>query len=309
MRTRVAVVGAQGAVGQEIMSALEDLPTPVALQGFEHPQAQLDEDAEEILERLDDVAQLSAYDVVVLAVPAAQAAEIAPQLVADIVVIDLSDAHAAPEAGWTLLDLQGPPPESARWVLPSAEAELAASCLRALGRARAIERAHLCFLESASGLGREGLEALRAQTIDLLSFREPKPGVFGGRAAFDLLSAGETGGLRAQIAQLTGLTPQALQIQRARVPAFIGLSVSLQVVWGEGEGSGALPAQIDRVAQVLPSLDQCAGRAEIALGQPAPDALHAQGLNLWASCDNLARTAAQVAQAVQWAVAQVEGEA
>lgn len=296
-RARIAVVGAAGAVGQELIDRLSSLPMAAEVVGFEQAEQDGDDDRIEVL---TDPALLGAYDVVVFAIDATAARRLAPHVAPEAHLLDLSTAHVG-EAGWHRLATgSAPGAPSRRMVLPTAAADLVVQVLAALGRARRVLRASVTVLEPASGLGRPGLDALRDQTVGLLSFRTPDPAPFERRAAFDLLAAGDPAALRAEVLALGILPAGALSVQRVRVPVFIGLAAGIQVTLGDAEAANLpVPTDVRPVDSVVPALDELAGLDHIHLGRPALDPDNPDAVTLWAACDNLARTAARAAAVVR----------
>lgn len=231
---RIGIVGATGALGKELVAALAEaseddllaLEPPVV---FARPATAGEtiawvEDEELEVEAFSEEAARG-LDAVILAVPAAVAAEVTPVLQRlGVVVFDASRAHAASAPSFFA---EAPNPAVLRGPiisLPTAEALLAARILAPL---RALKPAWVraTVLLAASGAGVAGVDELAEATAKLLNGQEPEAPKLPHRLAFNLVpQAGAFAGDTTDVEK--GL---AVELQRLVSPE---LAVGATVGWG-----------------------------------------------------------------------------
>ncbi|MCA9542826.1 MAG: hypothetical protein KC613_00505 [Myxococcales bacterium] len=287
--TVVALLGATGAVGAEVLRALRAHPMPFQVDGYGGPTHASDDDEDPVYplgadESLD-------ADVVILATPAALTGTLAAR-VEDGVIVDLSGTLDAP----IILDAdQAPSPTHVRLAGPVAAA--VAPLLRALGPL-GLTHAHLTTLLPASTDGRDALDELRDQAVALLSFRDPPTRALGRRLAFDAQPADAHG--LALAAEVQALVPgPRVTAQAVQIGAFIGTGVALRLQFGAPVDRAAVDAvvatQPGLVAHAAPDLG-AAGDAWQAPCGPCVATADPCAVTLWLTVDNLRLTAARVVQ-------------
>jgi aspartate-semialdehyde dehydrogenase len=191
----VAVVGATGVVGREILGALADrdhAPEHVTALGSERSEGEEVQYGEETLQVEKATPEsFRGMKVVFLAVPPDAARTLAPAAqAAGAWTVDVSQAFAPdasiPLAAPTLRPelLQAPfQGRIVRTVSPVADA-----VLEALWPLRArIERVSFTALIASSSVGQRGIAELEQQTAHLLSGRDQEPGHFPHRLAFNAI--------------------------------------------------------------------------------------------------------------------------
>lgn len=191
----VAVVGATGVVGREILGALADrdhAPEHVTALGSDRSEGEEVQYGEETLQVEKATPEsFRGMKVVFLAVPPDVARTLAPAAqAAGAWTVDVSQAFAKdasiPLAAPTLRPevLQAPfQGRIVRTVSPMADA-----VLEALWPLRErIERVAFTALVAASSVGQRGIAELEQQTAHLLSAREQEPGHFPHRLAFNAI--------------------------------------------------------------------------------------------------------------------------
>ncbi|MCK6553860.1 aspartate-semialdehyde dehydrogenase [Candidatus Binatia bacterium] len=245
----VAVVGATGLVGAEIVAVLEQRGFPLgALQLYASVQTAGDTarcgDLTARVELLEG-ARFAGTDLVFLAAAEAVSAEWTARAAADgAVVIDLTQLHA----GDPTVPLVVPEVNAAavadytnRRVLatPDPAVVALAVALAPVRNAAGLRGLVATTLEPASTMGRAGVEELQRETVDLLNGRSPGHDVFPQRLAFNAiplvgepLAGGSSSEETRAVAGLRRLleTPDLpSSITRVRVPVFFGVGVAATI--------------------------------------------------------------------------------
>lgn len=317
----VAVVGATGALGGEILKVLDRSPwrpdevvalaraaTAISHVAYGDEQLVVDDAEHEVLEDMD---------LVFLAVPPGEARPYAEAAsAAGVAVVDLSGAMVA----------DGDVPVVVPWVnpealeevprqmvaVPSATATLVAAVLGPLRRAGLAGRCSVTALVPASARGRDGIDELSRQVVSLFNSATPPRKVFPTGLAFDLLPAtsalepsgwskGE-GRVADEVRILTGWDGP-LHVTEVGVPVFSGLGATLEL-----QLARTVPPELVQQVLVDGGLKWADDEAVRALPRPRRVEGHpfAQAgrlrvsedgtLHLWVSMDNL-RASATVAVA------------
>ena len=191
--TRVALLGATGAVGGEILRALAERALPLAeLRLFASPASEGSRlefrDKDLRVEALHGAEDLAGCDLVLCAAPA-----VLEPLLADLgprgpVLVDVSGALEL-DSGVPLY-LPGRTARGPRVAVPRGVVTGLALALTPLLDETGLERVTVTTLESASGAGRRGLDELQGQVLRTLSALDGEAGeasVFPQPLAFDCL--------------------------------------------------------------------------------------------------------------------------
>lgn len=305
---RLAVVGATGAVGGEVLAALDASSLPVGELVAVASEDSLGTDIEfqgEIAPVHAELPALHGLDAVLCCAPRVVAPEIVrAALHAEVPCIDLSGAFAdrsevplvwGEETAEAAAPLRACPPPTALVWRP---------LLRALAGVAPLERVDGTVLEAASAGGRRAIEALSAESMALFNQQEPPDSDAGVRPrAFDLVPGSGSEGpggrpreraLRDALGRGLGVSP-ALTARWIQVPAFVGEASSLVLRF-------AAPVEARAAAERLakepglelweregegPNLRAVAGRATVIVAAPEPDPEDATRLRLWAVADVL----------------------
>jgi aspartate-semialdehyde dehydrogenase len=308
---RVAVIGATGTLGSDLVEVLEERDYPVVEL---IPVATDQSLGEEVtfhgasLPVLTGDVPLRGVDVVFLCLPADAASPwIRQALGASIPCIDLSGSLAArSEVPVVVADLapaaedlrqplvSSPPGPALAWALALAPLHARFGLRRVLGTS----------LESASGAGREGIRTLEAEVVALFNQEElPEPSVFAGPVAFDCVPelehpADGHGAGPAETA-LVGLlqrilgAPVPAAITRVRVPCFAGLGASLAIETVEPASPEAARDALLKAPglelwdpdAVGPSTRDAVSRSSVLVGRVRRDPTPGGGLLLWIAAD------------------------
>jgi aspartate-semialdehyde dehydrogenase len=248
-RATVAVVGATGLVGREIIAVLEQRQFPLAdLRLYASLRSAGESiscgDLSRAVEVLDG-ANFDDVDIVFLAAGERITAEWISRLEASpAVVIDLSQLFAGdtdvpvvvPEVNaGDLAD------HSIRGIVASPDpATIALSVvLNPFRDAAGIRRVVVTSIEPASGIGGVGIDELQRQTVDLMQGRGTEPATFPHRIAFnlfpqigELLAGGNSKDEEVTTASVRRVLDQAelaISITRVRAPLFFGHALSIDI--------------------------------------------------------------------------------
>jgi aspartate-semialdehyde dehydrogenase len=324
---RIAVVGATGALGSEVLVALDG--SPLRVQGIVPiaTDRSLGRDVEfqgEIYPVETDAAGLRGVDLVFLCAPAPQSLEFARlALRATVPCIDLSGALASSADVPLRIAGYSAPPEEERAPLvatPTGPALAWALVLRPLDASARLRRVTGTVLEAASVGGRDGIESLYQETLAIFNQKEtPEQLVFPRPVAFDCLPAvgllAEDGSSEHETALAGGLArllgPQLrLGVTAVQVPTFVGHGAALAI-----ETEGPLdPGEAAAALEKAPGVDlwqadaeglttrAAAGRDSVLVGRLRRDPSAENGLLLWLVADLLRLSASN---AVQLAVARL----
>jgi aspartate-semialdehyde dehydrogenase len=308
----VAVVGATGAVGRDLLEAMGQSRLPVSSLRLFASVATTGETIElegrkhrvwSLLGSDRVPEQFEGMDLVFLALPPKVARDYGRAIADyDITVIDIG-ANLADVAPMCIPALDTGALDSiseGRIVCsPSAPAVLVSATLFPLIRMGAVACTGTVLL-SAGAAGKKGLEELSGQVIALFNQKDPPREIFPAGLAFDLhtqlgeVEDGWTGPERrvsTELSVLTGLAPERFTLTLAMAPMFAGVMASLRVQFDHSPDLVAVRAALQAqpmvvVGDPLPGARRVAGESEIFIGRlrndPLDDAVH-----LWAVCDNL----------------------
>ena len=320
---RVAVVGASGAVGEAMISILEERGFPLCELV---PVASARSAGEKLKFKGDEltIVDLSTFefagvDIALFSAGGAVSREHAPRAAAaGCVVIDntsefrydddvpLIIAEVNPHAlsGYRARNIVANPNCSTMQMLVA---------LAPLQRAVGIERINVATYQCVSGAGRRGIEELTRQTASLLNFQPFERSVFPAQIAFNAIPHIdrflENGYTREEMKMLWE-TRKILEDERigvnataVRVPIFGGHAEAVHLETREAIHPGdvrALLANAPGVVVVDEMEDggyptpatHAAGRDEVFVGRIRADLSHPRGIDLWVVSDNLRKGAA-----------------
>ena len=319
---RVAIVGATGVVGREMVAVLEERRFPVRqLRLFASSRS-----AGESIEFhghsivVEDLAQRDPneyFDLVLFSAGSELALEHAPQFADQGAwVVDNSSAFRQ------MLDCPLVVPEINSHALHQAERRIVANpncttialvqSLFPLMQLQRVKRVVVSTYQAVSGAGKGGMNELEGQVRKLLNGIPPDVEVFPARIAFNCLpligdpdESGFTGEER-KIMTETGriLEDDALRVvaTAVRVPVFIGHSLSVGVEFvGDLDPEAAAQAMADHdgllvtdreSALATPTTNDIAGEDMVLVGRLRRDPSVDHGLAYWVVSDNLRKGAA-----------------
>ena len=242
----IAVLGATGVVGRQVLLALAerghpaDAVTPLATERSAGEELEYGEDTVEAEPAADEA--LRGMKAVVLAVPPAEAARWAQAAQrAGAWTVDLAGAFRGdadvPLHVPHVLEATAAPAKGLVVTLAHPASQAVLLALAPLREAGLLD-ADVTALVGAASAGLEGVRALEKQTADLMGGRDPEPGPFPHRLGFNLLpQVGALGGGRSaferalllEVARALLPKVQALSATAFQVPIFHGISLALSV--------------------------------------------------------------------------------
>ncbi|MFQ5666024.1 MAG: aspartate-semialdehyde dehydrogenase [Candidatus Binatia bacterium] len=317
----LAVVGATGLVGQQIIETLEERRFPIADLRLYASLRSAGEavrcgDVTARVELLDG-ARFDATDVVFVAAGQQVSAEWAGRVAgAGAVVIDTSQLFASdPDVPLVVPEVNGSELAgcgSRRLIAsPDSSAVALAVALNPLHAAACITRVVASTLEPVSGAGRRGVEELQRQTVALMNGRSVERECFPNRIAFNVLpQVGEfvAGGASQAEQQTVGALRRLLQhpeltvsVTRVRVPLFYGEAIAVNVETLEKVSAAAAreifrtaPGALlrdDTSALPYPTPADAVGQDATYVGRIREDE-ETNGLDFWITIDNIRKGSA-----------------
>ncbi len=316
----VAVVGATGAVGTEMLSILEERTFPVEEV---RPLASSRSAGGDVPFRGDTVKvkvltreSFQGVDIALFSAGAAVSKEYAPAAVeAGAVVIDNSSAwRMDPHVPLVVPEVNAHALETHRGIVanPNCSTIQMVVVLKPLHDHATITRVVVSTYQSVSGTGKEAMDELAEQCRQLLSFGNVTAKVYPHQIAFNCLPHIDeflaSGSTREEMKMVNEtrkiLGDQSIRISATtvRVPVFIGHAESINL---ETEKKMSVPetrailstapgVQLydDPSKTLYPLQIHAAGTDAVYVGRIREDESIAKGLNLWVVADNLRKGAA-----------------
>ncbi len=317
----VAVVGATGLVGAEIIAVLDERGFPLrALRLYASDGSAGDEvSCGALTARVEllDQAEFDGVDIVFLAAGAPVSADVLERLsAAGAVAIDTSP-YAIDEPDVPVIVPEVNAAEIHDYVVrhlvvsPDPIAIALAVVVRPLQAAATVRRLVVATFEPVSSAGRAGIEELQRQTVELMSGQSTEPAVFSQRIAFNALpQVGELvaeGGSRDEqhtvtaLRRLLDLPDLPVSVTRVRIPTFFGTAIALNIETDEPLSvaharellRGAPGVLIDAGAEApaYPTPASAVGQDAICVGRIRADEVM-NVLDVWIAIDNLRKGAA-----------------
>lgn len=321
----VAVVGATGAVGSEVVRTLEDRLFPVA----ELRLVASARTAGELVDwrgssvRVDelDAALFEGVDLAFFCAGGAVSAEYAPLAVdAGAIVIDKSSHFRMhPDVPLVVPEVNaGDLAERHLGIVasPNCTTIPMVVALKPLADAAGLARIVASSYQAVSGGGKRGIDTLSRETINLLNLRDVSDGetsaVFPRRIAFNCIpqvdafledgSTKEEAKVIAETRRVLHLETLPVAVTCVRVPTFYGHSVALTVELEQAMD----PEEARRLLREAPGVVLCelgdempyptaadvGGTDAVYVGRVREDPSHPHGLQLWVAADNVRKGAA-----------------
>jgi aspartate-semialdehyde dehydrogenase len=318
----VAVVGATGAVGQTMLSILQERRFPVAslhvLASERSAGEQIEYDGRKIT--VQDLAGFdpTGVDFALFSAGGSISKEYAPKFVAaGAIVIDNSSAFRM-DADVPLVVSEVNPEaldSIPRGIVanPNCATMQMLVALAPIHRAVGISRINVATYQSVSGAGRSALEELGRQTANILSFKDPDPKRFPVQIAFNLIPHIDDfldNGYTKEEMKLVWETrkilgDESIQVNptAVRVPVFYGHSEAVHVETRKKitaaearsllEKSPGVTVVDDRTAGGYPTpVTHASGTDAVYVGRIREDISCENGLNMWVVSDNIRKGAA-----------------
>ncbi len=316
----VAVVGATGAVGNEMISVLEKRNFPVEnLRLFASERSAgktLDFNGKPVtVETLTDKV-FDGIDIALFSAGGDRSKEFGPAAAkAGCVVVDNSSAwRMDPEVPLVVPEVN---PDDLDWhkgiiANPNCSTIQMVVALKPVHDAAKIKRVVVTTFQSVSGTGKNAMDELLNQTTDVLNFKNPNPSVYPHQIAFNCLPhidvfmddgyTKEEIKMVKETTKIMGDDSIKVTATTVRVPVFRGHSESINI-----ETEKKLTANDARAAfsaapgvivydapekNIYPLQTVCADKDEVYVGRVREDDTIENGLNIWIAADNLRKGAA-----------------
>ena len=308
----VAVVGATGAVGRDLLNVLERATLPIAaFRLFASPAS--NGEVIEVRARSHRVQALPSndgipavfegVDLVFMAAPANVSRGLMPVLQdEDIPVIDIGATHAD-KSPMMVPGISIEPvsdfPDTRVMCSPSAPGVVIATVLSQLSIRGAIG-VRGTVLISASSAGKAGPEELSGQVVSLFNGKTPPRSVFPQGLAFDVSSqvGDDVEGwttverrIAVEVADLLAWRPEQALMSVVLAPMFAGVAADLTIEFDHGVDLDAVVQLIQdtpgvRVGDPVPGPRRVAGDSSIYVGRVRLDPDNTR-VHLWVAADNL----------------------
>ncbi len=316
----VAVMGATGVVGQEMVSVLEERQFPISklsLFASERSAGMTVSFAEKeivIAELKQGV--FAGIDIVLGATDSALSKKFSPHAVAaGCVVIDNSSAFRMnPKVPLVVPEVNGEQIATHSGIIanPNCSTAQLVMALKPLHDAGTLKRVIVTTFQSVSGTGKDAMDELMDQTKAILSFQDVERNVYKEQIAFNCIvnweADPETGfteeetKIMEETRKILNLPSLAITATTIRVPVFRshGESVNIELVkkLTPNEARAILSAMPgvtvfdDPARGIYPTPFEVAGQDDVYVGRIREDRSVENGLHLWVVGDNLRKGAA-----------------
>ncbi len=316
----VAVVGATGAVGNEMVAVLEQRNFPVQkLRLFASERSEgktLEFHGQAVLVKILGEKVFQDIDIALFSAGAERSKQFAPIAVkAGCIVIDNSSAwRMDPGVPLVVPEVN---PHDLKWhkgiiANPNCSTIQMVVALKPIHDAAGIKRVVVTTFQSVSGTGKKAMDELLHQTSDILNFKEIKMNVYPHQIAFNCLphidKFMEDGYTKEEIKmvdetkKIMGDASIRVTATTVRVPVFRGHSESLNIETWKKLSAGEVRAVLSTAPGIIvfdapeknvyPLPVYAAGRDEVYVGRIREDHSIDNGINMWIVSDNLRKGAA-----------------
>jgi len=316
----VAVVGATGAVGAEMIEVLEERKFPVIrlvlLASARSAGGMVTFEGNEVPIEVLTKDSFAGVDIALFSAGADLSREFAPIAVkAGAVVIDNSAAwRMTPEVPLVVPEVNAHDIQRHKGIIanPNCSTIQMVVVLKPLHDEARIKRIVVTTFQSVSGTGKDAMDELMAECQDLLSFKSASPKVYPYQIAFnclpqidDFLPSGYTKEEMKMVHETRKIMgDQSIQVTATtvRVPVYVGHSEAVNIETERKLSANEARAILstapgvllydDPAHKIYPMPLEVAGKDEVYVGRIREDESIANGLNLWVVADNLRKGAA-----------------
>jgi aspartate-semialdehyde dehydrogenase len=316
----VAVVGATGAVGTEMIEVLEERKFPVArlvpLASTRSAGSTVTFQGNEVRVEVLTKDSFAGVDIALFSAGADLSREFAPIAVkAGTVVIDNSAAwRMTPDVPLVVPEVNAHDIQKHKGIIanPNCSTIQMVVALKPLHDEVRIKRIVVTTFQSVSGTGKDAMDELMAECQDLLSFKSASPKVYPYQIAFNCLPQIDEflpSGYTKEEMKLVHETRKIMGDQSihvtattVRVPVYVGHSEAVNIETERKLSANEARAILsvapgvllydDPAHKIYPMPLEAAGKDEVYVGRIREDESIANGLNLWVVADNLRKGAA-----------------
>ncbi len=316
----VAILGATGVVGREMISILEERKFPVGelrLFATEKSAGDVIEFNNHSLKvQVVDEHSFDGVDLVMGDTPTAVSKELIPKAVAKgAIAVDCSSAFRMdPDVPLVVPEVNAHAIARHKGIIAGANCSAipVAVAIKPLHEKFVVKRLVLSTYQSASGAGKGGTDELVDQTTALFNHKDPVMKVFPYQLAFNViphidgfLPSGDTkeeAKIIEELKKMVEAPNMGVSVTAVRVPVLVGHSASLNIETEKKVTPEEARAIFRKIPNVIVKDDiekkeyplpiDVAGRDEVSIGRIREDKSIANGLNLWVAADNLRKGAA-----------------
>jgi aspartate-semialdehyde dehydrogenase len=316
----VAVVGATGAVGTEMIEVLKERKFPVTrlvpLASTRSAGGMVTFEGNEVPIEVLTKDSFAGVDIALFSAGAELSREFAPIAVkAGAVVIDNSAAwRMAPEVPLVVPEVNAHDIQRHKGIIanPNCSTIQMVVALKPLHDEARIKRIVVTTFQSVSGTGKDAMDELMEECQDLLSFKQASPKVYPYQIAFnclpqidDFLPSGYTKEEMKMVHETRKIMgDQSIHVTATtvRVPVYVGHSEAINIETERKLSANDARAILstapgvllydDPAHKIYPMPLEVAGKDEVYVGRVREDESIANGLNLWVVADNLRKGAA-----------------
>jgi aspartate-semialdehyde dehydrogenase len=319
----VAVVGATGAVGEAMLSILEQRQFPI---NTIYPLASERSAGSTVMfkNKPVKVGNLAEFDfskvqIGLFSAGGSVSAEFAPKAAAAGCVVIDNTSHFRYEPDIPLVVPEVNPQDIANYTTrniianPNCSTIQMLVALKPIYDAVGIKRISVATYQAVSGTGKAAVEELAKQTVELLNGREAKAEVYPRQIAFNALphiDQFQDNGYTKEEMKMVWETrkifaDEEIQVSATcvRVPVFYGHSEAVQIETREPLSAEAARELLDKAPGVTvldtradggypTAVHESAGQDAVFVGRIRQDISFANGLNLWVVADNVRKGAA-----------------
>lgn len=319
-RYHVAILGATGMVGQEMLQTLLDRDFPaerITLLASERSAGKTVTARGRTfsVERATPEA-FEGVDVVLASAGGAVSAALAPEAVkrGAVVIDNTSHFRMDPAVPLVIPEINPHALDAHQGIIanPNCSTAILLMALNPLRQRFNIERVIVSTYQSVSGAGKEAVDELRAQSAARLEGRELPPSAFAKPIAFNLIpqiDAFLESGYTKEEMKFTNETRKIFEMPEfrisgtcVRVPVEVGHAMTVNLEFDRAvspaevrdalAGAPGVRVVDDPEQMAYPQPTDAAGRDEVLVGRIRADVSHPRGLNMWVVGDNLRKGAA-----------------
>lgn len=316
----IAIIGATGVVGREMIEILEERKFPVGelrlLASAKSVGTTIEFKNKPIKVRLAEDKEFDGMDLVMGDTPSDVSKKFAPAITErGGIMIDCSSAFRMdPEVPLVVPEVneQAISRHKGRIAGPNCSAIPIAVAAKPIHEKFKIKRMVIATYQSASGAGKGGTDELAAQTTDLLNMREPTLDVFPHRLAFNVIpqidsflpngDTKEESKIMEELRKMLEAPQLGLVVTAVRVPVFCGHSAAVNIetelpISPEEarmilEKASGIVVRDNPAKKEYPLPAEVAGTDETYVGRIRRDSSVPHGITLWVAADNLRKGAA-----------------
>ncbi len=316
----VAVVGATGAVGNEMVAILEERGFPIdKLRLFASERSEgktMEFNGKDIPVEILGENVFKGIDIALFSAGGERSIQYAPFAVsAGCVVVDNSSAwRMDPKVPLVVPEVN---PDDLKWhkgiiANPNCSTIQMVVALKPIHDAARIIRVVVSTFQSVSGTGKQAMDELMHQTADILNFKDAKPNVYPHQIAFSCLphidKFMEDGYTKEEIKmveetkKIMGDNTIGITATTVRVPVFRCHSESVNIETEEYLSANEARAILSKAPGVVvydapdknlyPLPTDAAGKDDVYVGRIREDQSITNGINIWIVSDNLRKGAA-----------------